>query len=67
MLSPKLLEVLRAWWPVEKPKQWLFPGDRVDTHITRMAVEEACQKAHRRCGISKPVTPIACATVLQPI
>ena len=57
MLSPKLLEVLRAWWPVEKPKQWLFPGDRVDTHITRMAVEEACQKAHRRCGISKPVTP----------
>jgi len=57
MLSPKLLEVLRVWWPVEKPKQWLFPGDRVDTHITRMAVEEACQKAHRRCGISKPVTP----------
>ena len=57
MLSPKLLEVLRAWWPVEKPKQWLFPGDRVDSHITRVAVEHACQKAHRRCGISKPVTP----------
>ena len=57
MLSPKLLEVLRAWWPVEKPKQWLFPGDRVDSHITRVAVEDACQKAHRRCGIPKPVTP----------
>jgi integrase/recombinase XerD len=57
MLSPKLLEVLRAWWPVDKPKQWLFPGDRVDSHITRVAVEDACQKAHRRCGISKPVTP----------
>jgi integrase/recombinase XerD len=57
MLSPKLLKVLRAWWPVEKPKQWLFPGDRVDSHITRVAVEDACQKAHRRCGIPKPVTP----------
>jgi integrase/recombinase XerD len=45
MLSPKLLEVLRAWWPVEKPKQWLFPGDRVDSHITRVAVEDACQTA----------------------
>ena len=57
MLSPKLLEVLRAWWPVEKPKQWLFPGDRVGSHITKDAVELACQKAHRRCGIPKPITP----------
>jgi integrase/recombinase XerD len=57
MLSPKLLEVLRAWWPVHKPKQWLFPGDRVGNHITKDSVQLACQKAHQRCGISKPVTP----------
>jgi len=38
MLSPKLLEVLRAWWPVEKPKQWLFQGDLAGSHITREAV-----------------------------
>jgi site-specific recombinase XerD len=25
--------------------------------ITRGAVEDACQKAHRICGITKPVTP----------
>ena len=25
MLSPKLLQILRRWWPVNKPKQWLFP------------------------------------------
>jgi hypothetical protein len=54
MLSPKLLEVLRAWWPVHKPKQWLFPGDRVDSCISSDAVEIACQKAHQRCGIAKP-------------
>ena len=57
MLSPKLLEVLRAWWRVEKPKDWLFPGDFPGRHITRFAVEKECQKAHRICKISKPITP----------
>ena len=57
MLSPKLLQILRSWWPVNKPKQWLFPGDRVEDHISSDAVELACQKAHQRCGIAKPVTP----------
>jgi integrase/recombinase XerD len=57
MLSPKLLEVLRAWWRVEKPKDWLFPGDLPGRHITRSAVELECQKAHRICKIPKPITP----------
>jgi integrase/recombinase XerD len=25
MLSPKLLEILREWWRVERPEHWLFP------------------------------------------
>jgi site-specific recombinase XerD len=49
MLSPKLLEVLRAWWRVEKPKDWLFPGDMPGQHITKGAVEREGQKAHRIC------------------
>lgn len=57
MLSPKLLEILRAWWRVEKPKDWLFPGDFPGRHITRYAVEKECQKAHRMCKIPKPITP----------
>ena len=57
MLSPKLLEILRNWWRVEKPKEWLFPGDIPGAHITRLAVAEACKKANRLCGISKPITP----------
>ena len=57
MLSPKLLQILRSWWPVNKPKRWLFPGDRVEDHISSDAVELACQKAHQRCGIAKPVSP----------
>lgn len=57
MLSPKLLEILRAWWRVEKPKPWLFPGDNPGQHISKDAVEQACQKARRRCSIPKPITP----------
>ena len=57
MLSPKLLESLRNWWRVAKPKEWLFPGDIAGTHISKDAVEQACQKAHKRCRIPKPVTP----------
>lgn len=57
MLSPKLLEILRAWWRVEKPKDWLFPGDFPGQHITRGAVNRECQKAHRICKIPKPITP----------
>ena len=57
MLSPKLLEILRDWWRVEKPKLWLFPGDIAGRPISKDAVKQACQKAHRRCGIPKPITP----------
>lgn len=57
MLSPKLLELLRTWWRLERPTPWLFPGDRPGQAISKDAVEQACQKARRRCGISKPITP----------
>jgi integrase/recombinase XerD len=57
MLSPKLLEILRAYWKVTHPKEWLFPGAHPGRPIPREAVEDACQKAHRVSGLSKPVTP----------
>ena len=57
MLSPRLLEVLRDYWRIERPRPWLFTGDGVCAHITKNAVKQACQKAHRAAGIDKPVTP----------
>jgi len=57
MLSPKLLEILREWWRVERPQHWLFPGDMPGQHITPYAVQDACRKAHHACKISKPITP----------
>jgi site-specific recombinase XerD len=57
MLSPKLLEILRNWWRIEKPKHWLFESDLPGRHITRDAVNLACEKARRLSRISKPITP----------
>jgi site-specific recombinase XerD len=57
MLSSKLLEILRQWWRQERPQPWLFPGGIPERHITRGAVEDACEEALQRCRISKPVTP----------
>jgi integrase/recombinase XerD len=57
MLSPKLLEVLRDWWRLSRPTTWLFPGDRPDVPIGRGAVEQACHRARRRAGLTKPLTP----------
>src|SRR5438094_6950556 len=57
MLSVRLLELLRHWWRTERPQHWLFPGKSADKPITRHAVEKACQEAHSRSGICKPITP----------
>jgi site-specific recombinase XerD len=57
MLSPRLLEILRDWWRVAKPKPWLFPGDIPGQHASRYAVERACREARQRSRIAKPITP----------
>src|SRR5438874_2078833 len=62
MLSPKLLEELRAYWRGLRrpPKVWLFPGNRWHTAnhpITTKVVWSACREAADRAGITKPVHP----------
>ena len=57
MLSPRLLDTLRSYWRAMRPREWLFPGDHSGQPISRGAVAQICQKALRRCGLSKPVTP----------
>lgn len=57
MLSPQLLDELREYWKSERPTTWLFPGNVHGRPITKAAVEQACQKAHKASGITKPITP----------
>jgi integrase/recombinase XerD len=56
MLSPKLLELLRAYWKAARPKTWLFPGLDPDRPISAAAVMKACRQAWRASGLEKHVT-----------
>ena len=58
MLSPNLLDGLRAYWKVTRPTgSWLFPGGKPGTHITTNAVGAVMRKAVKRLDLSKKVTP----------
>jgi len=58
ILSPRLLEILRAYWRAVRPQgEWLFPSWRRDRHITEDSVRQACRDAVRVSGLSKRVTP----------
>src|SRR5262249_35510110 len=66
MLSPRLLEILRDWWRLEKPKPWLFPGDIPGRHITRFSVERACRPIEPPASPNpSPRTP--CVTLFRAI
>ena len=57
-LSRRLLEELRAYWRLERPADWLFPGcrDRREP-IHTGTVQRVCQRAAEAAGITKHVTP----------
>jgi integrase/recombinase XerD len=57
LLSSKLLDILRDWWRVKKPKDWLFPGDVPGRHISKFEVRYWCRKARLISRIAKPITP----------
>jgi integrase/recombinase XerD len=67
-LSPVLLERLRIYWRRNKPKEWLFPGQRSDLPISDGTIRLICRKAGRRAGLNKSVSPHvfrhSCATHL---
>jgi integrase/recombinase XerD len=56
MLSPRLLQILRAYRKRVRPGLWLFPGRDPGGHVTIRAVQDACRTARRRARIGKSVT-----------
>ena len=57
MLSPTLLQQLRAWWRVERPARWLFPGRNPEQPMQKGTVQWGCRLARYRSRLGKPVTP----------
>jgi site-specific recombinase XerD len=52
LLSPKLLEELRGYWRLYRPKDWLFPSQvHPERHITESAVQRAFTEAVARAGL----------------
>ena len=57
MLSPVLLELLRDWWRIARPRAWLFPGrDPLQPMSTRQ-LNRACHAAADMAEITKRVSP----------
>jgi site-specific recombinase XerD len=56
MLSPHLLELLRAWWRAARPQGWLFPGRNPVQPMTTRQLNRACHAAADTAEIGKPVS-----------
>jgi site-specific recombinase XerD len=56
MLSPSLLELLRAWWRAARPQGWLFPGQNPVNPLTTRQLNRACHAATLAAGIDKRVS-----------
>jgi site-specific recombinase XerD len=57
MLSPHLLDLLRAWWRAARPHGWLFPGRNPVQPMTTRQLHRACHAAAQAAGIEKNVSP----------
>lgn len=56
-LSQRLLEELRAYWQMERPQAWLFPGADGQRPLDPTSVQKACGRAAVAAGLQKHVTP----------
>lgn len=56
MLSAQLLRILRVYWRLAKPKDWLFPGRGATAPIDVQVLHSACRSARTAAGIDKRVT-----------
>jgi site-specific recombinase XerD len=56
MLSPQLLAILRTYWRLARPKEWLFPGRDESKPIDVQVLYAACRSAAKAAGLAKRVS-----------
>jgi len=56
-LSPRLLDELRAYWRISRPRPFLFPGQDPAQPITRETIWRVCRRAADKAGLAKRVSP----------
>lgn len=57
LLSPRLLKILREYWKLERPTDWLFLNHYGKGPIPKENVRNAFKDACRKAGITKRATP----------
>jgi len=57
MLSAQLLDLLRNWYRLARPRGWLFPGQDPTNPISTRQLTRACHAAADVAAINKRVTP----------
>lgn len=55
-LSPIVLEALRDYWRMFRPKVWIFPGQRPDRHLTPRSAQKVIDRARVRAGVPAGVS-----------
>ena len=57
ILSDKTLGILTDYWHVQgKPKDWLFPGTKKNSHVTRGLIDYSLKNYAKKAGISKNIS-----------
>jgi integrase/recombinase XerD len=55
-ISDRLLTELRAWWRMQRPLLWLFPGGKPGEPITDGGVQRLFRRVRTAAGIAKPAS-----------
>ena len=55
-LSSKILDMLREYYKIHKPKTWLFEGKTENTPYDERSLSNVLKQALTKCKITKPVS-----------
>ena len=56
LLGKRTLEILRVYWEVYRPDDWLFPGRNLAEPISVSSIQKVFKKSVEKAGIKKAAT-----------
>ena len=56
LLSETALNVLREYFRVYRPQDWLFPGADPTDHLSERSAQKVFERSRKKAGIAKPAT-----------